>query len=239
MNAAAPDAPTRQGVDWLVGRWWFWTLVFVILVGLPLLKSIRRAGALPPVGAAAPTLALVDENNHPWSTAELAGRPFIACSLDEDRGMWRRLGELTARLTHVPADHYHLVAISGVAADATSRVQVAGEFRVAALNRTDLQTARLGIARAADAGLLFDDHGGCTLVDVVGHRRGRYEVSRPEGHDADGGRLPRAARCAMSMSRLFGPMGRVGAPSTLLSMGTAATACSYLQHSHWAFYSLV
>ncbi len=149
--------------------------MFVLLVGLPLAKSVLRARALPPpIGAPLPLVDLRDENGARWTTSELAPQPFIACWLDDDRGMWRRLAELTVRLKYVPPSEYRLVAMSGDAAP----VRLAGELRLAAL-----PTARLGIGPSAPPSLnraLFDDRGGCILVDGHGRRRGRYQVSHPE-----------------------------------------------------------
>jgi protein SCO1/2 len=117
-KSTSTSAPARRGiVARLVGSPVAWALVFGVLFGLPLVRSVRRRlGAAPAVLATLPAFTLTDQAGRTFGTRELAGKVWVAdfiftacqeaCPL-----MSTRMQELGRRTKNLGPD-FHLVSIS-------------------------------------------------------------------------------------------------------------------------------
>jgi len=101
----------------LVARPLFWVVAVALLFGVPLGRSfLRHAPAPPPTLGTLPDFALTDQTGHPFGTADLRGKVWVAdfiftscagsCPL-----LSQKMAEVARRARHLGPD-FHLVSLT-------------------------------------------------------------------------------------------------------------------------------
>jgi protein SCO1/2 len=193
-------------VNWLFGRLWFWMIVVVFSMTLPVVQALRaHAPVLPPVVSKVPDFRFTDQHGQPFGNADLRGKVWIANFVfTRCPTVCPTFTETMARVQHRLAglgDEVHLVSFSvDPGHDTPERLAAYADEHHAgprwsfltgptdALEKVVVDGFKLTLARdqrTGEADFMSIVHGvHFVLVDRDGNIRGYYDSQEPAAVDA-------------------------------------------------------